>query len=73
MVDLLIHYSVIDPDDASEKYIFTPNLAGPGGLTPLHLAASATSSEDLIDALISDPQEVGTILFSPTMVTVNCK
>ncbi|XP_042013762.1 squamosa promoter-binding-like protein 14 [Salvia splendens] len=59
MIDLLIHYSVIDPDDASEKYIFTPNLAGPGGLTPLHLAASATSSEDLIDALISDPQEVG--------------
>ncbi|KAG6434896.1 hypothetical protein SASPL_106540 [Salvia splendens] len=59
MVDLLVHYSVIDPDDASEKYIFTPNLAGPGGLTPLHLAASATSSEDLIDALISDPMEIG--------------
>ncbi|XP_042006581.1 squamosa promoter-binding-like protein 14 isoform X2 [Salvia splendens] len=59
MVDLLVHYSVIDPDDASEKYIFAPNLAGPGGLTPLHLAASATSSEDLIDALISDPMEIG--------------
>lgn len=64
MVDLLVHYSVIDPDDAaSEKYIFTPNLAGPGGLTPLHLAASATSSEDLIDALISDPQEVCPLRF----------
>lgn len=58
MVDLLVHYSIIDPDDASQKYIFPPNLAGPGGLTPLHLAACASSSEELIDALISDPQEV---------------
>ena len=68
MVDLLVHYSVIDPDDASEKYIFAPNLAGPGGLTPLHLAASATSSEDLIDALISDPMEVTPFRFHPSMV-----
>lgn len=58
MVDMLVHYSIIDPDDASEKYIFAPNLAGPGGLTPLHLAACTTSSEHMVDALISDPQEV---------------
>lgn len=73
MVDLLVHYSIIDPDDASEKYIFPPNLAGPGGLTPLHLAACASSSEELIDALISDPQEVSYlvfILFSPKVEVI---
>lgn len=59
MVDLLVQYTIVDPDDASEKYIFAPNLAGPGGLTPLHLAACATSSDDLVDALTNDPQEVG--------------
>ena len=55
MINLLINYSVISSD---KKYIFPPNLAGPGGLTPLHLAASMSNSEDLIDALTNDPEEV---------------
>ncbi|KAI3465503.1 hypothetical protein Pfo_022166 [Paulownia fortunei] len=59
MVDLLINYSIIDSADASEKFIFLPNLAGPGGLTSLHLAACTSSSDDMVDALTSDPQEVG--------------
>lgn len=58
MVDLLIHYSVIDSADASEKFIFLPSLAGPGGVTPLHLAACTSFSDDMVDALTSDPQEV---------------
>ncbi|XP_050376111.1 squamosa promoter-binding-like protein 14 [Argentina anserina] len=56
MIDLLINYSVISSD---KKYIFPPNLAGPGGLTPLHLAASMSNSEDMIDALTNDPKEIG--------------
>ncbi|XAR64303.1 hypothetical protein NMG60_11024585 [Bertholletia excelsa] len=58
MVDLLIHYSVLCSSDIS-KYIFPPNLVGPGGVTPLHLAACMTSSDDTVDALTSDPQEIG--------------
>ncbi|XP_022874032.1 squamosa promoter-binding-like protein 14 isoform X1 [Olea europaea var. sylvestris] len=59
MVDLLIHYSISDSTDSPIKYIFVPNMAGPGGITPLHLAASTLGSDDMIDALTSDPQEIG--------------
>lgn len=57
MVDLLIHYSVQSGNDTS-KYIFPPNLLGPGGITPLHLAACTSGSDDMVDALTNDPQEV---------------
>ncbi|KAG8377183.1 hypothetical protein BUALT_Bualt08G0001600 [Buddleja alternifolia] len=59
MVNLLIHYSIIDPADSSVNFIFVPNMAGPGGITPLHLAACTSSSDDVIDALTSDPHEIG--------------
>ncbi|KAF8409856.1 hypothetical protein HHK36_002374 [Tetracentron sinense] len=59
MVDLLIHYSLTSSSDASKKYIFPPNLAGPGGVTPLHLAACMSGSEDMVDILTNDPQEIG--------------
>ncbi|XP_057794763.1 squamosa promoter-binding-like protein 14 [Salvia miltiorrhiza] len=59
MVDFLIHYSIVDSSGTSERFIFVPNMAGPGGLTPLHLAASASSSDDIVDLLTSDRQEVG--------------
>lgn len=58
MVDLLIHYSVLSGNYA-RTYIFPPNLVGPGGITPLHLAASMSGSDDIIDALTNDPQEIG--------------
>ena len=57
MVDLLIHYPVPSGDDTL-KHIFPPNLVGPGGVTPLHLAACTSSSDDVVDALTGDPQEV---------------
>lgn len=59
MVNLLINYSVIGSDGVSKKYIFPPNHVGPGCLTPLHLAACMSASDDLIDALTNDPQEIG--------------
>ncbi|XP_052201898.1 squamosa promoter-binding-like protein 14 [Diospyros lotus] len=58
MVDLLIRYSVLSGNGTS-KYIFPPNFVGPGGVTPLHLAACTSSSDDIVDALTSDPQEIG--------------
>ncbi|KAL3639851.1 SBP domain [Castilleja foliolosa] len=59
MVDMLVKYSVIHSDSSSRKFIFSPDLAGPGGLTPLHLAACTSSSDDIIDALTNDPQATG--------------
>ncbi|KAL5977568.1 Squamosa promoter-binding-like protein [Asimina triloba] len=59
MVDLLLCYFVVCGSDASKKYLFPPNSAGPGGVTPLHLAACTQGSEDMVDALTSDPQEIG--------------
>ncbi|PON73252.1 SBP-box transcription factor [Trema orientale] len=59
MVDLLINYSVFGSNDVSKKYIFPPNHVGPGYITPLHLAACMSASDDLIDALTNDPQEIG--------------
>ncbi|KAH8514921.1 hypothetical protein H0E87_003684 [Populus deltoides] len=59
MADLLIHYSIIGGDNSSRTYIFPPNIGGPGGITPLHLAACASGSDDLVDALTNDPHEIG--------------
>ncbi|XP_073283312.1 squamosa promoter-binding-like protein 16 isoform X1 [Primulina huaijiensis] len=59
MVDLLIHYPVFDSTNNSEMFIFVPNIAGPGGVTPLHLAACTSSADDIVDALTSDPKEIG--------------
>lgn len=58
MVDLLVHYSVLDAQTTSRKFVFPPNLAGPGGITPLHVAACTSDSDDMVDALTNDPQEV---------------
>ncbi|URE37295.1 Squamosa promoter-binding-like protein [Musa troglodytarum] len=41
------------------KDLFPPNVAAPAGVTPLHLAASMQDSEDIVDALTNDPQEIG--------------
>lgn len=70
MVELLIHYSITYSTDASENFIFLPNMAGPGGITPLHLAACTSSSDDMIDALTSDPQEV--LLFILRLLCILC-
>ncbi|RRT81118.1 hypothetical protein B296_00022571 [Ensete ventricosum] len=59
MVDLLLHYCVSHGQDVTKAYLFTPNMAGPGGITPLHMAASMQDSEDMVDALTNDPQEIG--------------
>ncbi|KAJ0257501.1 Squamosa promoter-binding-like protein 16 [Hirschfeldia incana] len=57
MVELLIHYSV--NLGSSKKLVFLPNTTGPGGITPLHLAACTSDSDDMVDLLTNDPQEIG--------------
>lgn len=58
MVDLLLNYYVIK-DSNSRVRLFTPSTVGPGGLTPLHIAASMDDSEDIVDSLTNDPEKIG--------------
>ncbi|KAL8126943.1 squamosa promoter-binding-like protein 14 isoform X2 [Apium graveolens] len=57
MAELLINYVV--PTDSGKTYIFLPNLVGPGGITPLHLAACMSDSKFMVDTLTADPLEIG--------------
>nr|AVV48328.1 squamosa promoter binding-like protein [Litchi chinensis] len=59
MADMLIHYYITASNDSSKTYIFPPNLEGPGGITPLHLAACTSDSDEMIDTLTNDPQGIG--------------
>lgn len=38
--------------------LFRPDIDGPAGFTPLHIAASMQGGEDMVDALTSDPFQV---------------
>ncbi|GJZ85827.1 squamosa promoter-binding-like protein 14 [Tanacetum coccineum] len=67
MVNMLLHYSVVDTQTTSRKYIFPPNLAGPGGITPLHLAACTSDSDDIVDTLTNDPQEIGLLSWNSSL------
>ncbi|XP_063937983.1 squamosa promoter-binding-like protein 1 isoform X2 [Daucus carota subsp. sativus] len=65
MVQALLSFipaNVIDkygPEQTLPGHIFRPDSAGPGGLTPLHIAASSGGYETVLDALTDDPQMVG--------------
>ncbi|KAF2312025.1 hypothetical protein GH714_027783 [Hevea brasiliensis] len=72
IVDLLIHYSINSSDVSSKKYIFPPSLAGPSGIISLHLAASTSGSNNLIDALTNDPQEIGLSCWN-SLLDPNCQ
>ncbi|KAL5852891.1 hypothetical protein ACOSQ3_008009 [Xanthoceras sorbifolium] len=71
MVELLIRYA---PDEVRDKpgceqkhlveggynsFVFKPDVVGPAGLTPLHVAASRDDAENVLDALTNDPGLVG--------------
>ncbi|KAJ0092906.1 hypothetical protein Patl1_24750 [Pistacia atlantica] len=71
MVELLLSYApgkVLDRPGSQEKqqldggyisFIFKPDVAGPAGLTPLHVAACRDGAENVLDALTDDPGLVG--------------
>lgn len=44
--------------------IYKPDMRGPGGLTPLHIAASIHGAEDIVDALTTGPSQVSNHYFS---------
>lgn len=67
MVELLLRYvpnKVLDKPGSEQKlsvdgidygFMFKPNVVGPAGLTPLHVAASREGCENVLDALTDDP------------------
>ncbi|CAN1236330.1 Squamosa promoter-binding-like protein 12 [Linum grandiflorum] len=55
LVEFLLNYAPENDDEL----LFRPDMAGPGGLTPLHIAAGKDGSEDILDALTDDPKMVG--------------
>ncbi|MCD7450350.1 hypothetical protein HAX54_005552 [Datura stramonium] len=67
MVDVLLkyrHHEAFDKSGLQKQqddhgYLFRPDAVGPGGLTPLHVVASLAGFENILDALIDDPGEVG--------------
>ncbi|GFP93622.1 squamosa promoter-binding-like protein 1 [Phtheirospermum japonicum] len=58
LVEMLLRYAPgkVEIDRSS---LFRPDVAGPGGLTPLHVAAGRDGAEDTLDALTDDPGKVG--------------
>jgi hypothetical protein len=73
MVELLLGYApqkvadelkpeydtLVAVDESRFCFLFRPDAVGPGGLTPLHVAAGRDGSENLIDAFTDDPGQVG--------------
>ncbi|KAL9259919.1 Squamosa promoter-binding-like protein [Drosera capensis] len=44
---------------STSGFLFRPDDVGPGGLTPLHIAASSEGCEKVLEALIEDPGKIG--------------
>lgn len=44
---------------SSNGFVFKPDMPGPAGLTPLHIAASMENAEGVLDALTNDPDQIG--------------
>ncbi|XP_074267554.1 squamosa promoter-binding-like protein 1 [Silene latifolia] len=64
MVELLVGYVATTCAEELRStndgdYLFTPDAQGPGGLTPLHVAAGRDGSEEILDALTDDPRKIG--------------
>ncbi|KAL2486658.1 Squamosa promoter-binding-like protein 1 [Abeliophyllum distichum] len=55
--ELSLEYNSLVESDRS--FLFRPDVVGPAGLTPLHIAAGRDGSEDILDALTCDPARVG--------------
>lgn len=60
LVELLLRYRT---DTAAKEgrgsYLFRPDVSGPSNITPLHIAASMSGTESVVDALLNDPGQFG--------------
>lgn len=67
LIDFLLTYTTSSaPMDGTEsaapaQFLFTPDIAGPSDITPLHIAATYSDTAGVLDALTDDPQQVLTL------------
>uniref|UniRef100_A0A0E0FKF9 SBP-type domain-containing protein n=1 Tax=Oryza nivara TaxID=4536 RepID=A0A0E0FKF9_ORYNI len=65
LIDFLLTYTTSSaPMDGTEsaapaQFLFTPDIAGPSDITPLHIAATYSDTAGVLDALTDDPQQLG--------------
>ncbi|KAL8481186.1 hypothetical protein ACS0TY_027101 [Phlomoides rotata] len=70
MLEFLLNYRPSGALDEEKKllggshYLFRPDAIGPGGLTPLHIAATLETRDEILDALTDDPESVCSFPFS---------
>ncbi|RRT34445.1 hypothetical protein B296_00054277 [Ensete ventricosum] len=57
LVEFLLRYvpNRTSKDTDPERFLFRPDMFGPSGITPLHIAASTADAENILDALTDDP------------------
>ncbi|RZS02706.1 hypothetical protein BHM03_00032788 [Ensete ventricosum] len=60
MVELLLRYVPVKASKETDldHFLFRPDMLGPLGITPLHIAASSNGAESILDALTDDPELV---------------
>ncbi|CAL9065771.1 unnamed protein product [Musa banksii] len=61
MVELLLRYAPVKASKEThvDRFLFRPDMLGPLGITPLHVAASSNGAESILDALTDDPELLG--------------
>ncbi|KAJ8466182.1 hypothetical protein OPV22_028734 [Ensete ventricosum] len=61
MVELLLRYVPVKASKETDldHFLFRPDMLGPLGITPLHIAASSNGAESIVDALTDDRELLG--------------
>lgn len=57
-VKLLLKYKPNKTSDGGLNYLFRPDMPGPSGITPLHVAATSSFAESMLNILTDDPGQV---------------
>ncbi|KAG0502185.1 hypothetical protein HPP92_002257 [Vanilla planifolia] len=56
IVKLLLRYKPMKRSDRDiDNYLFRPDMLGPSGITPLHIASTTTCAESMLNLLTDDP------------------
>ncbi|XP_020087499.1 squamosa promoter-binding-like protein 1 [Ananas comosus] len=61
LVELLLRYrtEAALKEKTPPGFLFRPDMMGPSNITPLHVAATISEAEGVLDALTNDPQQLG--------------
>lgn len=73
LVELLLRYrtEAALKEKTPPGFLFRPDMMGPSNITPLHVAATISEAEGVLDALTNDPQQVFPFLYSVSFTFCN--